>query len=423
MKRISSILILILACSLSSIAREFSDNVEILYRQSHSDVDLNFDVNRQGVDSLVKRLRLLTADDSLFTLHRLKLVGTASPEGTVAYNNYLSQRRADGLLKFVGNVVSLPKDIDLSFDYVGRNWIGLYELVEADENVPSRSEVLDYLATVLNDLFAGNPDSAEHLDGLKRIDGGRAYDYMYRTMFPGLRSSIMYMDYTFAPYERMQQLSAPDYTMAFAYSFPNENILPVAMRAHKSKNFYMGLKTNMLYDALALPSIGAEFYLGKNFSVVGNWTYGWWDTDSRHRYWRAYGGDIALRWWFGSKANAKPLTGHHIGVYGGAFTYDFEFGGRGYMGGKPKHSLWDKCLLNCGVEYGYSLPVSRRLNIDFTIGLGYISGQYYEYIPQDGHYVWQSTHNLNWFGPAKAEISLVWLIGNGNYNSKKGGRL
>ncbi|MCD8273384.1 MAG: DUF3575 domain-containing protein, partial [Alistipes sp.] len=27
----------------------------------------------------------------------------------------------------------------------------------------------------------------------------------------------------------------------------------------------------------------------------------------------------------------------------------------------------------------------------------------------------------HWFGPTKAEISLVWLLGRGNYNEKKGG--
>ena len=44
------------------------------------------------------------------------------------------------------------------------------------------------------------------------------------------------------------------------------------------------------------------------------------------------------------------------------------------------------------------------------------------YEPDDKFYVWKSTNKLNWFGPTKVEISLVWLIGNGNYNSgKKGG--
>lgn len=75
-----------------------------------------------------------------------------------------------------------------------------------------------------------------------------------------------------------------------------------------------------------------------------------------------------------------------------------------------------------GLEYGYSLPVTRRLNIDFGLCVGYLSGEYQEYLPEDGCYVWQATKKRRWFGPTKANISLVWLIGCNNYNSKKGGR-
>ncbi len=80
---------------------------------------------------------------------------------------------------------------------------------------------------------------------------------------------------------------------------------------------------------------------------------------ARHWYWRAYGGDIAIRKWWGKAAGEKPLTGHHIGIYGQIFTYDFETGGRGYMGGKPGGTLWDKMNYIVGAEYGYSLPIAR----------------------------------------------------------------
>lgn len=50
----------------------------------------------------------------------------------------------------------------------------------------------------------------------------------------------------------------------------------VAVSPETSKPFYMALKTNMLYDVLAVPNIGVEFYLGKNWSISGNWMYGWW---------------------------------------------------------------------------------------------------------------------------------------------------
>ena len=128
-----------------------------------------------------------------------------------------------------------------------------------------------------------------------------------------------------------------------------------------------------------------------------------------------------MRKWFGKAANEKPLTGHHLGVYGQVFTFDFEMGGRGYMAGKPGGTIWDKANYAAGVEYGYSLPIARRLNIDFTIGVGYWGGTYYEYKPEDDCYVWQSTKQRHWFGPTKAEVSLVWLIGKGNFNKQKGG--
>lgn len=180
------------------------------------------------------------------------------------------------------------------------------------------------------------------------------------------------------------------------------------------KPFYMGVKTNMLYDLGIVPNVGVEFYLGKNFSIVGNWMYSWWKSDPKAWYWRTYGGDLAVRYWFGKKANEKPLQGHHVGLYGQIVTYDFEVGGRGYLG--------DRWSYGAGAEYGYSLPVARRLNIDFTLGVGYLGGEFKEYLPIDGHYVWQVTKHRHWFGPTKAEISLVWLLGRGNENEGKGGK-
>lgn len=150
--------------------------------------------------------------------------------------------------------------------------------------------------------------------------------------------------------------------------------------------------------------------------------YGWWKKDRIHWYWRAYGGDITVRKWLGKAAREKPLTGHHLGIYGQVLTYDFETGGRGYMGGEPGGSLFDRASFGGGVEYGYSLPVTRRLNLDFTLGIGYLGGKYYKYTPADGCYVWQETKQRHYFGPSKLEVSLVWLIGHGNINKGKGGK-
>ena len=53
--------------------------------------------------------------------------------------------------------------------------------------------------------------------------------------------------------------------------------------------------------------------------------------------------------------------------------------------------MGDKWSYGGGVAYGYSLPVGHRFNVDFTLGIGYLGGSYKEFIPLDGHYVWQTT--------------------------------
>ena len=177
--------------------------------------------------------------------------------------------------------------------------------------------------------------------------------------------------------------------------------------------FYLALKTNALLDLIAIPNAGLEISLGDKWSVVVNGHYAWWKSDARSWYWRTYGGDIALRRWIGSKTTERPLTGHHLGIYGQMLTYDFATGGRGYLG--------DRWTYGAGAAYGYSLPIAKRLNIDFTLGVGYLGGEFKEYLPMDDHYVWQATRNRHWFGPTKAEISLVWLFGRGNATIDNGG--
>ncbi len=399
-----------------------ADTVKIYFRQSKSDLDTTLHGNAATLRRLAGTAEALGADDTPLLLKSIHVTGAASPEGTAQYNYTLSQARAGRILDIFTDMVPLNSDSDKPvFTYMGRDWPGLRSMVEADLRTPARAEVL---ATV-DEILAGGVADDEAIARLKGIDAGRAYRYMYQRMFPSLRWATVSYEYLPArlpllPLMRPElHLESADVLEAAATML---GIVPLPPREKKGSPFYMGLKTNLLFDALALPNIGAEFYLGRNISIAGNWMYGWWDKNSLHRYWRAYGGDLAVRWWFGSAAHEKPLTGHHLGLYAGVVTYDFEFGGRGYMGGLPGKTLWDRCNRYAGIEYGYSLPVARRLNIDFTIGIGYLGGKYMKYDPKDGVYLWQSTNNLTWIGPTKAEISLVWLIGCGNYNAGKGGK-
>ena len=177
---------------------------------------------------------------------------------------------------------------------------------------------------------------------------------------------------------------------------------------------------------LKLEGVGRRIILTatseKGFSIEANYMHAWWKSDPHNWYWRTYGGDLGIRYWFGRAAKEKPLSGHHIGAYGQVITYDFELGNLGIIGGQPGGQLIDEPNYTVGLEYGYSVPIARRLNIDFAIGFGYHWGVFYEYVPKDDCYVWQTKKSRSYIGPTKVGISLVYLIGRGNTNNhKKGG--
>lgn len=397
--------LIILLRGIPSTCQEISDSLKIHFQQSKSLFNESVSGNSMFYGSLADLLEMAKRKD--IEIVSVKLYGAASPEGGIDYNKGLSKRRADRIASYIseiGNGRIFPEVVA-----VGRDWSGLYALAVDDCELPSREATLDLLRRL---AMPNDKESEDRMFAqLKVLDGGKPYRYMYSRLFPELRKAGVKVVAVY----RIDDLVS-DGRVSLETSFVEPSGISISskvdvMQEVRKKPWYVGVKTNMLYDALLVPNGGLEIYLGKNWSIDAYWMYAWWKSDRVHNYWRTYGGDVELRKWLGSAARSKPLTGHHIGAYAQIVTYDFELGGRGYLA--------DRWSYAAGVSYGYSLPVAKRLNIDFSIGLGYMGGEYKEYLPQDGHYVWQSTKRRHWIGPTKAEISLVWLIGRGNTNKTK----
>ena len=397
--------VIILLCGIKAVCQEISDSLRIHFQYSKSLFNESVAGNSQFYGSLADFAR----DGKTQRCRDCEHNGlcAASPEGGIGYNKGLSKRRADRIASYIAEVGG--GRISPEVIAVGRDWKGLYDLAVADSELPSREATLDLLCRL---AMPNDKESEDRMFAqLKVLDGGKPYRYMYGRLFPELRKAGVKVVAVY----RVDDLVS-DGRVSLETSFVEPCGISISskvdvMQEVRKKPWYVGVKTNMLYDALLVPNGGLEIYIGKNWSIDAYWMYAWWKSDRVHNYWRTYGGDVELRKWLGSAARRKPLTGHHIGAYAQIVTYDFELGGRGYLA--------DRWSYAAGVSYGYSLPVAKRLNIDFSIGLGYMGGEYKEYLPQDGHYVWQSTKRRHWLGPTKAEISLVWLIGRGNTNKAR----
>lgn len=394
------------------------DSVETYFRLNSPVLDTAYYRNGERLDTCFRTL----AENPMLNITGVNVVGAASPEGGDALNHRLSNARADNLLGYISRTIYLP-DSTITITPEGRDWTGLRALVEADHAFPERQEVLRVLDSYVGCLSDNSVAEDKCIREIRQISEGKAYQYLRENIFPLLRKATLVVEYDRPSASSILLTHNTDFDflpvdLSSSSGLDNIRILYPAIPAVR-KPFYMALKTNMLYDLAAVPNATAEFYIGRKWSLSAGGMYAWWSKDSRHRYWRIYGGEIGARRWFGRAAERKPLTGHHVGAYAGVLTFDFEWGGRGYMGGLPKGTLLDRCMVYGGLEYGYSLPVSSRLNIDFTLGIGYLGGKYIKYDPINGKYFEDSQVKLNYFGPTKAEVSLVWLLGRGNRNPGK----
>ncbi len=403
-------------------AQEVKDSVKIHFRQGRSELDASIRENREALNRIADSLNYNHIVDSIYRLKKVVVTGGASPEGSVAINERLSRRRADVLFNYLSRYAELPDSL-MVFRFLGRDWEGLLQSVRQDPKVPYRKETIAFLEDVIEKSKGGESEADNHVKRFSLLCGGAPYRYAYGKLFPGLRASSLELTYE-KTWNPIKMLPSVPFEIELP-EVPLPELKPIEIQppvVEQPEPFYMAIRTNLLEDVLLVPNMGLEFYLGRGFTIGGNWKYAWWHSDRKHNYWRIYGGDINVRKYFGRKAEEKPLQGHHIGVYGQIVTYDFELGGKGIMGGVPGGTLFDKFNYGGGIEYGYSHPIARRLNLDFTIGVGYFGGEYREYVPMDDCYVWQATKHRHYWGPTKAEVSLVWLLGKDNYNKEKGGK-
>jgi hypothetical protein len=425
-----SIVVILLAAAISTAKaqdeKQNSDTLEVHFHQGVSMWDPSYKENGRRMEGFVNRFRKFHEDSTFRKITKIHISAGCSPEGTWDYNQRLSKNRVKSIRHVLNQYIEFPDSVVVE-KAIGINWELLHRLVTEDADVPFREEVLH--------IIENSPELHTTSDGKtmelrkKRLiwnNDGKPWKYMYDNIFPALRSFNLQIVIEWKYYK----LPAPTLSHIESHvpaglelSNFNPGLAPVTRQpVEHRKPFYMAAKTNMLYDLALIPNAGLEFYLGSGFSLEANYMHAWWKSDPHNWYWRTYGGDIGIRYWFGRAAKENPLSGHHIGAYGQVVTYDFELGSMGIIGGKPGGRLIDEPNWTAGLEYGYSVPVAKRLNIDFSIGIGYHWGVFYEYVPIDDCYVWQATKMRNYIGPTKVGISLVYLIGKGNTNKdKKGG--
>lgn len=397
----------------------------IYFRPGYSLLELSYRDNAANMKALTQGIQTIKGNPCV-QLQHIRILSAASPEGNSALNKRVAKRRGERLRDYLKETLVLPDSI-FTVSSAGEDWQGLASLI-AREKTPWRNKALQ--------IIRHTPEwvtrNGKVVDGRKRqlqnLDGGKAWKYMLDNHFYTLRTGAVVVcevktlaaeSTPSAAEARLEQARPESASQQSASQSPSSPPFPaIPSQVHPESQApsvasYLALKSNLLYDALLIPNLSLEASIGSGWTLGAGGMLAWWSKDAKHRYWRIYGGDLEIRKYFGTLSKSKPLQGHHLGIYGDFLTYDFEFGAKGYQ---------SKATYAAGIKYGYSHPIANRLNLDFALGIGYLHSNYKTYVPRDGCYVYQETKKRKWLGPTQAEISLVWLLGKGNTNKKKGGK-
>lgn len=383
-----------------------SDTLQVYFRQDHTSLDPLFRDNGSRLEEFSHRFDTLL-NDPASKVRSILIVSGASPEGPSTRNRHLSDKRAEVIYDYlVSNHLADSSKIEIESS--GTDWKGLTEYVE-ESDLEYRDEILDIL-----EIPEWIRKDGKIADGRKyrlmNLRGGSVWRELYDLYFADLRSTKVMIAYDILRTE----VKAPEMTVRTDTVYIERTDTIYIERTDtvyitKTPPVRLALKSNLLYDALAIPNIGIEVGLYKGLTIHGSYQNIWLRDKAWTRWYRTEGFEAGINWYINK--DKRPFKGHHIGIYGQMVTWDFTISGRGYLA--------ERWAYGGGLEYGYALPVGRRFNIDFEIGIGYLGGNMHEYIPQDGHRVWQFVEPFRWIGPTKAGVTLQWLIGRDNHNERR----
>lgn len=382
------------------------DTLSVYFEKDQARIDTALDGNKEAVDSISRVITTygLTPD------FRMSVKGLTSPEGTSAFNQWLSHRRVEAFVEYMetrtGVTLSAPALDTVS---LGVDWDGLAVSIEKAQPFDGAAEALSIVRNTPVWVVEDGVVTGGRLKSLKDLQGGKVYGYLMDNIFPSLRRVEVVLQYSPKPRPVIMAVSPAPQAQAVFSAPALEPVARIAPVPEPEPFYRMALKTNLLADVALMPSLEVEYLINEQWSVAAHGAVAWWSNEPAHKYYQISTIYPEARWWFKTKA---PWHGHYLGLFAGGTWYDLERGARGYQGEGGF----------VGLSYGYMFPISKCLSFEAGLGLGYLYTKYREYLPMpfgdDIHYVYQQTSVLNYIGPLKVKFAFVWRFLDSN---KKGG--
>ena len=371
-----------------------SDRYALYYY--HDRIDLQEDY----LDNAMQMARI--KDMLLHSPHidSIAIYAYSSPEGSPKWNNWLAVKRAEAAKAFIlsnlsNDSILQPENIILH--PMGENWEGLYEELYANYHLLNRDAVLR--------IMRAKVGTETKKWRLQNLDGGYTYTWIIRNHMPRLRVATWICVYVQKPdfVAPVIEDYKPDLGTIRIDTLPLPELLPMPV-VEKRKSTMFALKTNLLYDAVTALNAEVEVPIGKRFSVMVEDVFPWWKAGPNGNKYclQMWTMSVEPRWWFYRKGMNDRLQGHFVAPYVMSGKYDLQ---------------WDTSICyrgygwSAGLTYGYSMPLCKWLNMEFSMSFGYLKASYQHYQPSpDYEHLYKDPDNagrMTYVGPTKVKVSLV----------------
>ncbi len=352
--------------------------------------------NRTELNRLCHTIDSVSSNPDI-NIMSIRVTGYASPEGSFVKNDQLASRRTSSLTSYIIDATNISSTL-FQTAHVAEDWEGLRTFVDTTAILANRTALLQMIDS------DRDPD-----DKLTNIQKKYPKDYavMLNVAFPLLRHTDYQIDYVQKNVTHtLGKVHTDTIYRLHADTLSTGWQSAVTPEPYRTFRPLLAVKTNLLYDLVLAPNIEVEVPFGRDrrWSVMAEYTNPWWRWKNLDYSYQIQEGGVELRRWLLPRCNeARPwLSGLFAGVYGAIAKYDIENDGTGDQG-----EVW-----SAGATLGYSCPLNRRLNMEFSLSAGYVKGERRHYNAEfdSTHLIYKYTKNLGYFGPTKLKVSLVWII-------------
>ena len=185
--------------------------------------------------------------------------------------------------------------------------------------------------------------------------------------------------------------------------------LCIAIMSGEASAQGIAIKSNVPYLATATPNLGLEVTLGPKWTLDLSGGYNPW-TFSDNMKWKHWLVQPEARCWLCEKMGGHFFGAHLIGGQYNIGNINTSVKMLGTDFSALKEHRFEGWMAGAGIGYGYSWLLSRHLNLEAELGLGYVYSRYdrYQCVTCGSKEISDKSHN--YVGPTKAAINLVYVF-------------